>query len=206
MERAEWGRLKEPSLLLSNHPPLWEAVKLFKDVSRFSTEGNGVTVVMDASFLKLAEILFGFEGIPVDVQRNVYKTGDLGVYLRSMVIRTWGEKSGLYDEALGGMEVVDQMREVLESGRSVFVCPAGTGSTNARWRSGVGCLVKEIYEDERENDIGVGLIAAGKNKYVLLSFPSIAELFGRELVEGVPSAKVLAANMQKLSEGILMAS
>ena len=204
MERGEWGKLKEPSLLLSNHPPLWEMVRLLKDVSKFSNEGEGIEVVMDAVFLKAAGVFLGLEGIPVDVNRSMYKSGSSGAYQRSMMVRRWGEVSGVYDKAFGGVEVVKRMREVLDSGRSVLLCPSGTGSVDARWRSGVGYLIKGIYEDGAEDDFCIGFISIARNGYVLLSFSSMVELFGRDFIEETVSNRQLVAEMQNIFEGLLM--
>lgn len=203
MEKGQWGRVREPSLLLSNHPPLWRMIELFRDISEFSGEGKGVVVVMDAAFLKLAQSWFGFDGIPVDVKWSKKRFGGLDAYLMSMVVRKWGEISGAYDEAFGAMEVVKQMRDVLDLGRNVFLCPAAGGNVSGKWRSGVACLTRGVYEDGVEEDLGVGLIFASKGKYILLPFSNMVELYDRGFVEGVASNRRLALEMQKVYEELL---
>lgn len=197
MEKGQWRRVREPSLLLSNHPPLWEMTGLLKDVARFSEEGSGVVVVMDAAFLKLAKRYLGIEGIPVDIKRVINKNDGLYVYLRSMVVRKWGETMGVYDNAFRGGEVVEQMRDVLDSGRGVFLFPAGTGNANGKWRSGVGCLTRGIYEDGLDDQVGIGLIFVDKGEWILSPFASMVDFISRETVEEITNNRRLAAIMQE---------
>ncbi|MBU1071383.1 hypothetical protein KKG65_03160 [Patescibacteria group bacterium] len=198
MEKGQWGKVREPSLLLSNHPPLWRMIELFKDISMFSNEGKGVVVVMDAAFLKLAQSWFGFDGIPVDVKWSKKRFGGLDAYLMSMVVRKWGEISGAYDEAFGAMEVVKQMRDVLDLGRNVFLCPAAGGNVSGKWRSGVACLARGIYEDGVEEDLGVGLIFVDKGRYSLLPFGNMVDFIDRATIEEITNNRRLAVIMQEI--------
>ena len=205
MEKEPWGKVREPSLLLSNHPSLWRTLGLLEDISRFSSNGNNeVVVVMDAAWLRIARSKYEFYGIPVDVKGNIDKSGgNLSVYLRSMLMRTFGELSGAYDGALRGVEVVRQMRDMLDLGVSVFVFPAGIGVARGKWRWGVGCLTRGIYEDGKEEEVGLGLIFVD-GKYTLLPFSRMVDLYGRDLVEGAENDNELALRMQKVYEELLM--
>jgi len=202
MERRQWSKVREPSLLLSDHPPLWQMADLFKDISVFSGEGNGVVVVMDAVYLKLAQTKYEFDGIPVDIKRSIGRVGSLSAYLRSMIVRTWGGMIGAYDGAYRGMEVVEQMRDALDLGRNVFLCPAAGGNVSGKWRWGVGSLTRGIYEDGEEKNLGLGLIFVSKNKYVLIPFSNMDDIFEREFIEEVTCDKELAIKLQEVFENL----
>lgn len=197
MEKGQWGKVREPSLLLSNHPPLWEMVELFKGVVEFSKEKGGVAVMVDAAHLRAVEYWLGLEGIPIDVGRIRYRPGELGAYLRSAVTRKWGEVTGAYDEAFKGMEIVEQACDLISKGKSVFLCPAGMVGKTTKWRAGVGSLVREIYKKGLEDQVGVGLVCVEDGDYVLLPLSNMVDFVDRETVERVANNRRLAAIMQE---------
>jgi len=197
MEKGQWGKVREPSLLLSNHPPLWEMREFLKDLSSFSREGSGVAVIMDAAHLKTAKFWFGLDGIPIDVSRIRYRSGELSAYLRSVATRKWGEMTGAYNEALKGKEIVEHICGLINEGRSVFLCPTGVVDTTARWRAGIGLLVREIFKGNLENQVGIGLICVKKDDYVLLPLNDMTEFVGRETIEEVANNRRLAIIMQE---------
>lgn len=205
MGLEQWSSVREPSLLLSNHPPLWKMIELFKDISSFSRQGDGTLVVMDAAVLGFAKRLFDLDGIPVNINKKTSVSGESGlVALRSRLTRGWGELVGAYDMSFKGMEVVDQMRGALDAGKSVFLCPTGSTNGSACWRSGVGCLVKGIYDDGMEDEIGIGLVSVVDDEYTLLAFPSMVDLLGIEFVEEAKDSSQLALGMQTMFEDLVM--